>query len=569
MMSPSHILRSLTLFLGLTSAARVPAHLNEATEPTVSIQNGTLVGAVNPHYNVENFLGIPYAAPPVGQLRLQKPRPARGWTGARKATEYSPRCWGQSIHLIGFSQNTTDPMDEDCLSINVIRAVGTKADSKLPVVAWIHGGGYQEGSSRDGRNNGTFLVSKSKKLGTPILFVSFNYRVGSLGMLPGPELERAGLANLGLQDQRQALRWIQENVAAFGGDPSCVTIMGESVGALSVGFHLFAYGGKDDGLFSGAISQSGGPPLTVASSRTIVEREADFQRVVEKSGCGNSKAPLDCLRTVPAEVLSKAGADLPPRITVDGDMVRNLSTQLREGQFVRVPLIIGTTRNEGTTFLEQAVKEPIDTEKGFKELIGTSLDKAGVTNETIKRWAELYQDEIDNPTEGGLGAVLPNPGASYGSQFGKATLWLGDLTFVTNRRFTAQAWARYGVPSYSFVFNSVSGYLDSKVFGAAHFQEIPYVFADTEAKAWDENPFPSDPIERQKHYKLLDIMSRMWISFITTKSPNSHNVTVLNVNWPVYSNAKPQNIVFSSDGTHLQADSWRVEAIKQIFETYS
>ncbi|CEI63491.1 unnamed protein product [Fusarium venenatum] len=569
-MSPPLNLLSWILLLGYALASPPYQAVADASGPAVTIRNGTLTGTFNTHYKQDFFLGIPYAAPPVGPLRLQKPSAADGWTGNKKATVYSPRCMWNSLNLIGFSQNTTDPMDEDCLYLNVVRPSGTQTGEKLPVLVWIHGGGYQEGSARDGRNNGTFLVETSRKMKTPIIFVTFNYRLGAFGILPGREIEEAGLANLNLQDQRQALRWIQENIADFGGDPSRVTIMGESVGGLSVGFHLLAYDGRDDGLFSGAIAQSGGPPLTIATTRNATEREADFREVLEQAGCLNSTQPLVCLREVPADILRQAGQKLPPRITVDGDMVGNLSAQLRQGRFVRVPLMIGTTRNECTTFVQEEVREPIDTEEALRQFIGTSLGKQGISNKSIQRWSELYQDEIDNPSEGGLGTVLPNPGSQYGSQYGKATLWLGDMMFATNRRLSNRAWANYRVPSYSFLFDTVTAPMDPETLGAAHFQEMPYVFGNTQGVGYDQDPFPSNTAERQKHYKLAEIMSRMWISFVTTQSPNSHQIVPdFNINWPEYSKDKPQNMVFSvSQGTHLQFDTWRVEAIDKIAETY-
>ncbi|KAF5008649.1 hypothetical protein FDECE_5061 [Fusarium decemcellulare] len=568
-MGPPLILLSWVLLLGFALANPAYEHVVKASGPAVTIRNGTLIGTSNTRYQQDFFLGIPYAAPPVGPLRLQKPSAPDGWTGTKKATEYSPRCIWNSLNLIGFSQNTTDPMDEDCLYLNIIRPSGMVGE-KLPVLVWIHGGGFHEGSARDGRNNGTFLVETSRKMKSPILFVTFNYRVGAFGILPGREIEKAGLANLNLQDQRQALKWIQENIAEFGGDPSRVTIMGESVGGLSVGLHLLAYGGRDDRLFSGAIAQSGGPPLTIATTRNATEREADFQGVIEQAGCSNITNPLDCLREVPAEILRQAGQKLPTRITVDGDMVGDLSAQLRQGRFVRVPLMIGTTRNECTTFLQLEVKEPIDTEEGLQQFIGTSLGKQGISNESVQRWSELYQDEINKPSEGGLGTVLPNPGQQYGSQYGRATLWMGDMMFTTNRRLSNRAWANHGVPSYSFLFDTVTAPMDPETLGAAHFQEMPYVFGNTQGVGYDEDPFPSDRVERQKHYKLAEIMSRMWISFVTTRSPNSHQtVPDFDVKWPEYSNDKPQNMVFSvSKGTHLQSDAWRVEAIDKITETY-
>ncbi|KAF4463440.1 Lipase 2 [Fusarium albosuccineum] len=226
--------------------------------------------------------------------------------------------------------------------------------------------------------------------------------------------------------------------------------MGESAGASSVGFHLLAYGGRDDGLFSAAIAQSGGPLSTLLTIRTASERESDFDMVLQETGCANSTDSLACLRKVPAEVLRQAGQRLPISMAVDGDMVRHSGTQLRQGCFVRVPLLIGTTRNEGTSFVQQTAQGPINIEGDFIKVVGGSLGNMAVPKEAIQRWAELYQLEVDAPSDGGLGTVLPNPGVEYGSQYGKTTLWMGDVMFTAGRRHSSQAWADHQVPGYSF-----------------------------------------------------------------------------------------------------------------------
>ncbi|UPK98697.1 hypothetical protein LCI18_009632 [Fusarium solani-melongenae] len=565
---------SILLFSVIHLGAALPTSRYQSVDhrsgPTVSIQNGTLVGTTNIHYQQDFFLGIPYAAPPVKQLRLRRPSPASSWASARHATSYSARCIGNSINLAGFSQNTTDPMSEDCLYLNVVRPSGILAADKVPVLIWIHGGALLEGSASDGRSNGTFLVEISVRMGTPVIFVSFNYRLGAFGILAGREVEAAGLANLALHDQRQALVWIQENIAHFGGDTSRVTIMGESAGAGSVGFHLLAYGGRNDGLFSAAIAQSGGPQSTLMTIRTASERESDFEIVLQEAGCENSRHSLDCLRKVPAEVMRQAGQRLPTSIAVDGDMVRHSGTQLRQGHFVRVPLLIGTTRNEGTSFVQQTTAQgPINTEEDFIRVVEGSLGNKAVPKKAIRRWAELYQLEVDAPSGGGLGTVLPNPGANYGSQYGKTTLWMGDVMFTAGRRRSSQAWANHQVPSYSYLFDTVPAIADPQTLGAAHFLEMPNVFGNTEGVGWTRDPFPSDPVQRQKHYTLADIVSQMWISFTVTGSSNFHQVPDFNITWPIYQEDDPQNMVFSASlGSHLQPDTWRAEAFDMLSQYF-
>ncbi|WAO87064.1 Carboxylic ester hydrolase [Fusarium falciforme] len=281
------------------------------------------------------------------------PRHLRPGTGPESQTRMA---LGALATLSGYKDSPmTHRMSEDCLQLNLIRPAGTRATDRQPVLVWIHGGGWQEGSANDGRCNRSFIAQRSKEMGMPIMFVSFNYRLGVFGMMAGSAIRWANVTNLGLYDQRQALAWIPEKIGAFGDDPSRVTVMGESAGALSIGCHLLAYKGRDDGLFSAAITQSGGPFSADPVGRNYTEQEADFELVLNTTGCADSKTPLDCLRGVPAEVLNQASALLPPYFVVDGQLLPNSSMDSSQDRpFVRVPLLTGTTRNEGTFFTQQS-----------------------------------------------------------------------------------------------------------------------------------------------------------------------------------------------------------------------
>ncbi|KAJ4267058.1 hypothetical protein NW762_003156 [Fusarium torreyae] len=534
--------------------------------PTVRVQNGTLGGVFNRHYRQDMFLGIPYAAPPVENLRFNKPAPPSPWVGTKDARSYSAQCLGTSVGLTGFSQKENpEEMDEDCLYLNVVRPAGVGRRRKLAVLVWIHGGGWFEGSASDGRYNGTFLVSSSVKMGKPIVFVSFNYRLGAFGYLSGQEVQKNGIANLGLQDQRQALAWIQENIHSFGGDPKRVTVMGESAGALSIGFHLLAKQGRDEGLFSAAIAQSGST-FTPALSRSAAQQQADFEGVLNVTGCARSKEVLPCLRAIPASKLREASKTLPLSFTPDGNLVpRSALKSLREGKFVRVPLLIGTTRNEGTSFVQQALKEPLNTIEDLATFIQSTWGLGKIPRQILQRLVKLYKKDIKSPAAG-LGTVAPNPNSQLGAQYGAATLWMGDMMFTAGRRATNQAWTSFDVPNYSYLFDTVPANLNASTLGVAHFQEIPYAFGNSQAVGWETDPFPSEPILRKKYEELAEIMSRMWISFATTRSPNHHGVQSLNIDWPAYCSENPRNIVFSaSKGLSLQSDTWRKQSFDIIF----
>ncbi|KAL5585704.1 hypothetical protein FOVSG1_013396 [Fusarium oxysporum f. sp. vasinfectum] len=490
--------------------------------PLVKLQNGTLEGLYNPTYHQDIFLGIPYASPPVGSLRLQKPTPPKAWNGTKMADSHGPWCMGNSMHLAGFSQTMPEDMSEDCLHLNIVRPSGTHANAKLPVLAWIHGGGLIEGSANDLRNNGSFLVRNSVQMNLPILFISFNYRLGVFGILAGSALENAGLTNLALRDQRQALIWIQENIARFGGDPSRVTIMGESAGAFSVGSHLLAYGGRDDGLFGAAIAESGGPfPFGLAASNET-QNEAVFNGVLSTVGCTDAADPLECIRNAPANLLNSVNQPATT-FTVDGDILPDTNMRLLDdGRFVRVPILTGSNRNEGTAFEALFMPNPINTYEDFSANIKAYLERVTIDEQMIQAWSKLYQEEIDDPSAAGLGMVLSNPGFESGSEYGKMSLLLGDLLFAAGRRLTNQLWYDNGVPSYSYFFDTVTANVDAKTLGVSHYQEIPYVFGNMDGVGWEVNPFPTEPSLRRKHEKVAEIMSHMWISFATTGSPNNH-----------------------------------------------
>ncbi|KAI8298238.1 hypothetical protein K4K61_011850 [Colletotrichum sp. SAR11_59] len=389
-----------------TSASQTPLTSTPKPPPLVKIRNGTLAGKHNPFYSQDFFLNIPFAAPPVSHLRLRRPVPASPWPDfTRLADSYGPYCMGNALRVPGIYQPDTAPMSEACLHLNIVRPASPPREPKLPVMVWIHGGGFQHGSAVDARYNGSFLVARSVAMGTPVIFVSVNYRLGLFGMMNAAGVEE----NLLLQDQRQALKWVQENVAAFGGDPRRVTIAGESAGAASVGYHLMA---RDEGLFAGAIAQSGGP-FSTAPFLSEEKKRVQFESVLNVTGCTGVEEPLECLRSVPAEVLNKASMAVPYSHTfaLDGDLVTDTSYNLlRAGNFVKVPLLIGTNRNEATSVVQYAMPGPLNTHEDFAGIVAASNSGERPPEEMVKRWAALYQDEIDAPSAAGLGTVRPDPG---------------------------------------------------------------------------------------------------------------------------------------------------------------
>ena len=241
------MMRSLfSLSLLFTSVFAVPLEERQAG-PSVTIKNGTVVGSTSG--NVDSFKGIPFAQPPVGNLRLKPPQSINASFGTITATA-TPRACPQFQEQINLSSLANLPSSviglledtplaqaitnagEDCLTLNVQRPSTATSSSKLPVIFWIFGGGFEFGSTQS--YDGTSLIQRSISMGEDVIYVAVNYRVGGFGFLPGSQLAQEGSTNLGLRDQRLGLEWVQENIAAFGGDPTKVTIWGESAGKYCI-----------------------------------------------------------------------------------------------------------------------------------------------------------------------------------------------------------------------------------------------------------------------------------------------------------------------------------------------
>ena len=287
---------------------------------------------------IENFLGIPYAKPPVGSRRWAPPQPAAPWSGVRSGATYGSYC-PQPRGL----RSPTIVVDEDCLFINVQRPVGLTAGAKRPVFVYIHGGGFAFGSSaRDGQD---LLVQRDGIIG-----VTMNYRLGALGFLavPGLTAESGAAGDFGLLDQQLALRWVRDNIAAFGGDPSRVTIGGESAGGWSVCDHLVAPGSRD--LFVRAISQSGS-----CFSRSLSRAEADGEDFARTLGCADRAGMVACLRG--KQVVELLDHQATGYFPTHGNSVLPEAPRVAvaEGRFAHVPELIGSNLDEQRSFTMGAV----------------------------------------------------------------------------------------------------------------------------------------------------------------------------------------------------------------------
>ncbi|KAI0202298.1 triacylglycerol lipase [Astrocystis sublimbata] len=550
-----------TLALCLQVTGLIEASPTAQDQPTVKVRNGTLGGVYDSKYDQDYFLGVPFAQPPVGQLRFRNPQPLNTtWDDVKPATEYSKECYGygSDTWVLG------NPVSEDCLTLNVVRPHGV--EGPLPVGLWIHGGGFFEGGNQDPRYNLSFIVEQSVLSENPFIGISINYRLSAFGMLYGEDLAAEGSSNFLLRDQRLALQWVQENIGAFGGDPEKVTIWGESAGAASVANQLIAYGGRDDKLFRAGIMESG---WASGNYPNVSDSEDSYKRLVDATNCSSpaTGTSLECLRSVPIDVLSPIinGTLQGVRwnIVNDGDFIQGHSGTdfWLNGDFVKVPVLVGHNRDEGTAFSTRGV----DTAEDF---VSKVLLPTGVDNATASVLEALYPDipAIGIPPTLKGRPASPQPGREWK----RATAFTGDYSEYAPRRLMQKAFAERDVASYGYVFNVVPAGVPPEV-GSTHFQEVAFVFHNTMGLGYDNavasNPFADVP---ESYFDVAKIMSRMWVSFIATLDPNQSGAT--SEVWPKYDADDRHVMIFDTEDPKLafsKPDTHRAEAIEYIVNLYA
>jgi para-nitrobenzyl esterase len=495
------VIRRAAVALLLVAVALIPASPASASNALiVHVDGGLLRGASSA--GVHSFLGVPYAAPPVADLRWRPPQPAARWHGPRDATKFADHC-PQTASPFGFASTT-----EDCLYLNVFTPNrGGKGHAKgLPVMVWLHGGGLTVGDSDD--YNPDRLVERG------VIVVTVNYRLGYLGFLAHPALSAEsggkGSGNYGLMDQQAALRWVQRNITKFGGDTDNVTIFGQSAGGLSVHSQLASPAAS--GLFDRAIAQSGAYSTTFPSQSAA---EQSGESAAQNFGCADQT--LACMRaasisTILAVQPQVAGAIVP---NVDSNILpRSPSTAFASGQFNRVPVIEGSTHDEFTIFTKLFV-EP---------LLGGPVPDA-----FYPIVVPLFASTL------GLNATGPEILAEYPlSNYlnaGAAISAIGtDATFACSGRRTARVLSQY-VPTRTYDLDDPDVPMIFDVppsnfpFGSYHAADLAFLF-DSELRG-GHAPLSAD------EESLASAMVGYWTQFADTGSPNGPGLP----QWPAYTAA--------------------------------
>ncbi|GJE92593.1 Lipase 4 [Phanerochaete sordida] len=524
----------LTLF---ARHAALAASLAAPAPPKVTLDAGTFLGTVDGL--AHRFTGIPFAQPPIGDLRLRLPVAPPPYTGTHNATAFGLACtqlpsgpdFPASIasNVTAFFDGMAPPQSgEDCLTINVWTPAGVAPGAKLPVVVWIYGGGFTMGST--GAFNGSAVVSRSVEMGTPVVYVSMNYRLSVFGFLASKEVMDARVGNLGLQDQRLALHWVQKYVHAFAGDPTKVTIWGESAGAVSVAMHLVANRGAAQGLFRGAFMNSGSP----LSTGDLTHAQQFYDSVVADTGCAGARDTLQCLREAPFEVLQSAAMALPGLFTpqslnipfnprADGVFITdNPQTLVARGEIADVPFVNGDCDDEGTLFTIQLLN--ITTEAELRTYLAT-IYLPGATPAELDDVLRLYPQDPAQGSPFGTGAAN-----ALSPQFKRLAAIQGDLIFQAERRFLlAQRAGKQRVFSYlNKRLKATPG------LGSAHATDLLNVYG------------PGD-------------MTDYLVNFVNNLDPNGPGL----LHWPAFTEAERQLLTFQDGDVPLaiSLDDFRAEGM--------
>ncbi|KAI0506366.1 vacuolar triacylglycerol lipase [Xylaria bambusicola] len=471
---------------------------------------------------VAQWLGIRYAAPPVGDLRFMPPKDPSCSDGL----QLPGNTHGKLCHSTGGSPTDTS-QSEDCLFLDIYTPVNTTSHSNLPVFFFIQGGGFNSLSNPN--YNGRGLVKAS---GNNIIVVTFNYRVGPYGFITH---EDEITPNNGLLDQRKALEWVHKYISSFGGDPHHVVLGGDSAGAASVSLQMAAYGGKPTDLFHAAAAES----ISFATVLTVEESRYLYDNFAIAAGCaGNSS--LTCLRSKTAAELQAVNKGIPyPGTTasplyawnpvIDGDLIQNLTYDaFADGNFVKIPLIVGDDTNEGTTFAPR------------------DASTIGASDAFLKtQFPYLTLEQL-----GRINSLYPNPDEdscpSSGCYWQQVSAAYGDMRYTCPGLFISTAMTDFDMPkSYSYRYNVEDPAQVAEGLGVPHTVEVNAIFGPENVPSAPASYFPGGV-----NAAVVPVIQAYWTSFIRTFDPNTYKLNG-SAHWETWDPSEHNRLLFETGGMTL------------------
>ncbi|ESK81105.1 extracellular triacylglycerol lipase precursor [Moniliophthora roreri MCA 2997] len=547
-----HPLKLLSSFLLLTSLVS-PA--------TVRLGDTTIVGEDIITKGLEFYGGIPFAEPPIGSLRLKPPvLKTSPDTSTFNATAFGAECL--QVAIFGAPDPSSLPHSEDCLKINVIRPAGINSSTSLPVMMYVYGGGFQ--IDFPPHLNGSAIVARSVARGTPVIFVNFNYRLGPLGFPVGAEAAEKGALNLGLRDQLAAMEWVQQNIAAFGGDKDKVTLFGISAGSISISTHYLSPSLEK---YARAVILESGVAGTIFTFNAT-RRQDDWNNFVaaipqcQDAGQNNT---FDCLRRddlnttellrAMTSSLDQAGELFPFAPTFDGPdgLVPELpSEMLRKGRYSKIPFIAGNVLDEGTIFAS-----PVNTTNE------ETLREALIANFTLSPGSST--PDLDNAVDTVLKLypdipALGSPFNTGNETFGLSTTYkrlsaiYNDMMFHFPRRSWTRTLAKAGVKAYGYQL-SYPELNPTPALGVAHGSDVGYVFGFAS--------FPPSFVPSPSAARVSEQIIDYWVSFATSLDPNDGLGSDRPV-WPQYTVDKPVLLQLNGTSTGPLPDTYRNKQFKFI-----
>jgi len=507
------VIISLAILVFLSCSAQKPLANSTKDEPVIKTASGVVRGVKDG--DVDIFRGIPYAAPPVGEFRWRPPQPVAPWEGVRDAKEFGPSCaqagWGAAPGSIAQGSS------EDCLYLNVWKPAGSKPGAKLPVMVWIHGGAFVGGS---GNTSGGQLARQG------VILISINYRLGRLGHFAFPALSaehpEEPKGSYAFMDQIAALKWVKQNIAAFGGDPGNVTIFGFSAGGVSI--HALMTIPSADGLFQKAASHSGGGRDGVLNSRPINKENASQYYPVSAETVGINFARKHGIEGSDAAALAKLRA-LKVEEIVDGgqengpDGARTYSGPIQDGKFVTENLTSGYKSG-------RHAKVPMLIGNNAAEIGGPFVNQSKSKDELFSMFGSLSEEA--------RAAYDPDGTKEFAEVI---TYFNTDKVWAEPARFVASTLAEAGYPAYVFLFSYVPVSMKQRMpYGPGHGTDVSYVFNNLRVPEGATVP-PEDK-------EVARIMNAYWVNFAKTGNPNGKGLP----EWPVYSSKTNRILDVQSDG---------------------
>jgi para-nitrobenzyl esterase len=511
--------KMLIRLLGILTLTVLP--LAAAFKQPVTTMNGRIEGTPGKDPSITSFKGVPYAAPPVGDLRWQSPQPALSWKSVRQANAFSRSC----VQNIARERKpwtyeflAHNEVGEDCLYLNVWTSASS-AHERRPVYVWLYGGGYVEGSTAVPVYDGENLARRG------VVVVTVNYRVGVLGFLAHPDLTNESShntsGNYGTLDQVAALQWVKANISQFGGDPNNVTVGGQSAGASSVHNLLIAPLGK--GLFERAIAESGTGVIPNVRTPTLIEAE---QQGVEFAA-GKGVHSIKELRALSWQQLTAAtpAGTFRFRPVTDGYVLPAPPADVyAAGKQNDVPLLTGWTADEASSAPDYGT---IPAAK-FREQIESRF------GDLSQKFFSLY------PVDSGAEASTSEKASSHDQGLVSMYLWGVERAKTSKTRLFTYYWT-HAEPG-----------PDAQRYGAFHSSEVPYVFNTLDQS---ERPWTAED------HKIAEVMGSYWTNFMRTGSPNGRDVP----NWPAFDSARPITMEL---GNHFGPRPVATHEKIRLFEQY-